>query len=154
MKHLSRHHRSGGSVFIACLLGFNIPGYSATVTRSGAGATGLNLSNLPDSHTSLVPGKLSSTPVAFDRSVTTNEDTSVSITIQGQDPDNSNLTFTNISRPQVDRSEGSPLLPVTDQESVRFRQRSRPSPTFYRFRRDRIGLHHCRRDKRRKYHCE
>src|SRR5262245_10293820 len=73
--------------------------YSATLTSSGAGGTGLSLSNPLDSHTTLVPGTLNSTPVAFDQSVTTNEDTALSITIQGQDPDGSNLTFTNISSP-------------------------------------------------------
>ena len=56
-------------------------------------ATGLTFSDTIDSHTTLVNGSLNSTPVAFDKSVTTNEDTAVSITISGQDPDGSNLTF-------------------------------------------------------------
>ena len=74
--------------------------YSLTISNtSGAGAAGLQLSNPLDSHTTLVPGTLNSTPVAFDQSVTTDEDTGVSITIQGQDPDGSNLTFNSIVGP-------------------------------------------------------
>src|SRR5215471_18318196 len=74
--------------------------YSLTISNtSGAGAAGLQLSNPLDSHTTLVNGTLNSTPVAFDQSVTTDEDTGVSITIQGQDPDGSNLTFNNIVGP-------------------------------------------------------
>jgi hypothetical protein len=87
--------------------------YSATITSSGAGGGGLILSNPLDSHTTLVPGTLNSTPVAFDQSVTTNEDTAVSITIQGQDPDGSNLTFTNISSP-ANGSLGSFSAPSCD----------------------------------------
>lgn len=69
--------------------------YVAKLTSSGAGGTGLSFSNPLDAHTTLVPGSLNSTPVAFDQSVTTNEDNAVNITIQGQDPDGSNLTFKN-----------------------------------------------------------
>src|SRR5205085_12583408 len=41
--------------------------YSITLSSSGAGATGLSLSNPLDSHTTLVGGSLNSTPVAFDK---------------------------------------------------------------------------------------
>src|SRR5213079_1670774 len=60
---------------------------------SGAGATGLAIANPLDSHTTLVGGSLNSTPVAFDQSVSLNEDATLVITLQGQDPDGSNLTF-------------------------------------------------------------
>ena len=60
---------------------------------SGAGATGLAIANPLDSHTTLVPGSLNSTPVAFDQSVSLNEDGTLVITLQGQDPDGSNITF-------------------------------------------------------------
>src|SRR4029434_5474519 len=60
---------------------------------SGVGATGLAIANPLDSHTTLVPGSLNSTPVAFDQSVSLNEDATLVITLQGQDPDGSNLTF-------------------------------------------------------------
>src|SRR6266849_628799 len=70
---------------------------------SGSDGTGITFSDTIDTHTTLVGGTLNSTPVAFDQTgvnaVVTNEDTGVSITIQGQDPDGSNLTFTNISVP-------------------------------------------------------
>src|SRR6185503_6448223 len=66
---------------------------------SGVGAAGLAFNVPLDSHTTIVGGSLNSTPVAFDQTVNTNEDTGVSVTIQGQDPDGSDLTFTNISSP-------------------------------------------------------
>src|SRR6266478_6631975 len=70
---------------------------------SGSDGTGITFSDTIDTHTTLVGGTLNSTPVAFDQigvnAVVTNEDTGVSVTIQGQDPDGSNLTFTNISSP-------------------------------------------------------
>src|SRR6266446_1188367 len=70
---------------------------------SGSDGTGITFSDTIDTHTTLVGGSLNSTPVAFDQTgvnaVVTNEDTGVSVTIQGQDPDGSNLTFTNISSP-------------------------------------------------------
>ncbi len=69
--------------------------YTAVLSSSGAGATGLSFSNPLDSHTTIVGGTLNSTPVTFDQSVNLNEDGSVNITIQGQDPDGSNLTFKN-----------------------------------------------------------
>src|SRR6266446_3756604 len=70
---------------------------------SGSDGTGITFSDTIDTHTTLVGGTLNSTPVAFDQTganaVVTNEDNGVSVTIQGQDPDGSNLTFTNISSP-------------------------------------------------------
>src|SRR6266478_4402886 len=70
---------------------------------SGSDGTGITFSDTIDTHTTLVGGTLNSTPVAFDQigvnAVVTNEDTGVSVIIQGQDPDGSNLTFTNISSP-------------------------------------------------------
>jgi CSLREA domain-containing protein len=91
--------------------------YTLTLTSSGAGGTGLSLSNPLDSHTTLVPGTLNSTPVAFDQSVSTNEDTALSITIRGQDPDGSNLTFNNISAP-AHGSLGSFSAPTCDTAGV------------------------------------
>jgi large repetitive protein len=78
--------------------------YSLSLANSSStDATLLSIANPLDSHTTLVPGSLNSTPVAFDQTglaaVVTNEDTAVNITIKGQDPDGSNLTFTNISSP-------------------------------------------------------
>ncbi len=60
--------------------------YIAKLTSSGAGGTGLSFSNPLDSHTMLV-GSVNSTPVTFDQTVNLNEDGTVNITIQGQDPD-------------------------------------------------------------------
>src|SRR5205814_10061372 len=60
---------------------------------SGAGATGLAIVSPLDTHTTLVPTTLNSTPVAFDQSVSLNEDATLVITLQGQDPDGSNLVF-------------------------------------------------------------
>lgn len=69
---------------------------------SGSDGSGITFSDTIDTHTTL-SGTVNSTPVAFDQTgvaaVVTNEDTGVSITLQGQDPDGSNLTFTNISSP-------------------------------------------------------
>ena len=62
---------------------------------TGSPANNLNFNVTLDSHTTLVGGTLNSTPVAFDQSVNTNEDTPLSITISGQDPDGSSLTFRN-----------------------------------------------------------
>ena len=75
--------------------------YTATLSNpvGGAGASGLSFNVPIDSHTSLVGGSLNSTPVAFDQSVSLNEDATLDITISGQDPDGSVLTFTNISSP-------------------------------------------------------
>jgi|GEM_PF-958927 len=74
--------------------------YSVLIANSsGAAATGLSFNVPLDSHTSLVGGSLNATPVAFDQSVTLNEDATLNITISGQDPEGSNLTFTNISSP-------------------------------------------------------
>ncbi len=68
--------------------------YSALLSNtSGAGATGLSFNVPVDSHTSLIAGSLNSTPVAFDQSVSLNEDATLVITLQGQDPDGSNITF-------------------------------------------------------------
>jgi CSLREA domain-containing protein len=67
--------------------------YTLTLTSSGAGGTGLSIASPLDPHTTLVPGSLNSTPVAFDQSVSLNEDATLVITLQGQDPDGSNLTF-------------------------------------------------------------
>ena len=75
---------------------------------SGAPATGLNFNVPLDSHTTIVPGSLNSTPVAFDQNglngtvaITTNEDPAVPpvITLQGQDPDGSALTFSIVAPP-------------------------------------------------------
>ena len=75
---------------------------------SGAPATGLNFNVPLDSHTTLVPGSLNSTPIAFDQNglngtvaITTNEDPAVPpvITLQGQDPDGSALTFSIVAPP-------------------------------------------------------
>ena len=81
--------------------------YTAKLTSSGAGATGLSFSNPLDPHTALVttPGNvLNSTPVTFDQTFNTIEDVNsgsgVAITIQGQDPDGTvapTLTFRNPS---------------------------------------------------------
>src|SRR3954464_10450005 len=65
----------------------------ALANTSGAGATGLAIANPLDSHTTLVGGSVNSTPVAFDQSVSLNEDATLVITLQGQDPDGSNVTF-------------------------------------------------------------
>jgi CSLREA domain-containing protein len=68
--------------------------YTLTLTNSsGAGATGLAIANPLDSHTTIVGGSLNSTPVAFDQSVSLNEDATLLITLSGQDPDGSNLIF-------------------------------------------------------------
>jgi CSLREA domain-containing protein len=68
--------------------------YTLTLTNSsGAAATGLAIANPLDPHTTFVPGSLNSTPVAFDQLVSLNEDATLQITLQGQDPDGSNLTF-------------------------------------------------------------
>jgi CSLREA domain-containing protein len=79
------------------------PGDTITYTlslanASGAGATGLAIANPLDSHTTLVtiPPSLNSTPVAFDQSVSLNEDATLIITLSGQDPDGTvtpNFTF-------------------------------------------------------------
>src|SRR5207244_9628021 len=53
---------------------------------SGAGATGLAINNPLDAHTTIVGGSLNSTPVAFDQSVALNEDATLVVTLQGQDP--------------------------------------------------------------------
>ena len=75
---------------------------------SGAPATGLNFNVPLDSHTTIVPGSLNSTPIAFDQNglngtvaITTNEDPAVPpvITLQGQDPDGSALTFSIVAPP-------------------------------------------------------
>lgn len=60
---------------------------------SGAGATGLAIANPLDSHTTIVGGTLNSTPVAFDQSVSLNEDGTLVVTLSGQDPDGSSVTF-------------------------------------------------------------
>ena len=74
--------------------------YTATLSNGSAtDATGLTFSVPLDIHTTLVPGSLNSTPVAFDVSATTNEDNAVQITLAGQDPDGQNITFTNIGTP-------------------------------------------------------
>jgi CSLREA domain-containing protein len=78
--------------------GFADPGdtiaYTLSLTNaSGAGATGLAIANPLDSHTTIVPTSLNSTPVGFDQSVSLNEDATLVITLSGQDPDGSNLTF-------------------------------------------------------------
>jgi CSLREA domain-containing protein len=67
--------------------------YTLTLTSSGAGGTGLSIANPLDAHTTIVSSSLNSTPVAFDQSVSLNEDATLVITLQGQDPDGSNLTF-------------------------------------------------------------
>jgi uncharacterized repeat protein (TIGR01451 family) len=75
---------------------------------SGLPATGLNFNVPLDSHTTIVPGSLNSTPIAFDQNglngtvaITTNEDPAVPpvITLQGQDPDGSALTFSIVAPP-------------------------------------------------------
>ena len=77
--------------------------YTATLgNTTGSNANGLSFNDILDSHTAFVGGSIQSTPVAFDISgvaATTNEDTSKVITLQGQDPDGTNLTFTNLSVP-------------------------------------------------------
>src|SRR5262249_50039621 len=61
--------------------------YSVTLdNQSGTDGLGLSFADTLDSHTTQVPGSLNSTPVAFDKSVSTNEDVALSITISGQDP--------------------------------------------------------------------
>jgi hypothetical protein len=72
--------------------------YTLTLANtSGTAATGLAIANPLDPHTTLLAGSLNSTPVAFDQGVTTVEDVNsgsgLTITLQGQDPDGSNLTF-------------------------------------------------------------
>src|SRR5712691_11419531 len=68
--------------------------YSVTLSNtSGSDATGLAFNPTLDPHTTFVAGSIQSTPVAFDHAtVSTNEDTAVVITLQGQDPDGTNIT--------------------------------------------------------------
>ncbi|PYS77282.1 MAG: hypothetical protein DMF66_10405 [Acidobacteria bacterium] len=81
--------------------------YTTTLdnTTGTSDATGLTFSDTIDSHTTLVNGTLNSTPVAFDRtgakSVTTDEDTPVNITLSGQDPDADALTFSIVTPPNA-----------------------------------------------------
>jgi CSLREA domain-containing protein len=67
---------------------------------TGSDATGLVFADSIDPHTTFVPGSIQSTPVAFDHAtVSTNEDTAVVITLQGQDPDGTNLASFSIVTP-------------------------------------------------------
>ena len=69
--------------------------------QTGADATALSFTIPIDSHTTLSGTPLNSTPVAFDVAQTPfNEDAApVTITLAGQDPDGSNLTFSTVTSP-------------------------------------------------------
>ena len=62
--------------------------YSITITNPPAAppATDIQFTDTPDANTTLVPGSVHSTPIAFDQTVTTNEATAVAITLTGFDP--------------------------------------------------------------------
>ncbi|HVQ38070.1 MAG TPA: Ig-like domain-containing protein, partial [Pyrinomonadaceae bacterium] len=67
----------------------------------GSDASGLSFNVPLDSHTTLVPGSIQSTPVTFDKVVPAfNEDAAAqAIVLQGQDPDGTNLTFAIVTGP-------------------------------------------------------
>jgi CSLREA domain-containing protein len=67
----------------------------------GSDASGLSFNVPLDSHTTLVPGSIQSTPVTFDKVVPAfNEDAPAQpIVLQGQDPDGTNLTFAIVTGP-------------------------------------------------------
>src|SRR5438309_5836230 len=76
--------------------------YTVTLgNTTGSDATNLSFSDTLDPHTALVAGSVNGTPVAFDQSVTTNEDTAKIITLVGQDPDGSAVTFSIVTPPPV-----------------------------------------------------
>ncbi|MDT5060593.1 MAG: trimeric autotransporter adhesin, partial [Acidobacteriota bacterium] len=77
--------------------------YSVTLdNQSGSDATNLSFGDTIDPHTTLVPGSIQSTPVAFDLPVPAfDEDppSPIPIILKGQDPDGSNVTFSIVSQP-------------------------------------------------------
>ncbi|MDT4968617.1 MAG: large repetitive protein, partial [Acidobacteriota bacterium] len=76
--------------------------YTATLdNQTGSDATALSFTIPIDSHTTFSAGTLNSTPVAFDVAQTPfNEDAAAqTITLAGQDPDGSNLTFSTVTSP-------------------------------------------------------
>src|SRR5918911_1292824 len=77
------------------------PGDKITYTvqlgnTTGTDATGLIFTDTVDSHTTLDNTSINSTPVAFDQSVSTDEDTQKAITLTGQDADGNSITFVNV----------------------------------------------------------
>src|SRR5436309_5445013 len=74
--------------------------YTATLGNTTAtDATGLSFNDVLDSHTSFVAGSIKSTPVCFDQSTNTNEDTATAITLTGHDPDGDAITFSIVTPP-------------------------------------------------------
>jgi hypothetical protein len=59
---------------------------------SGSDATGVTFTDQIDPSTTLVPGSVNTTPIAYDKSVTTNEDTAVAIVV-GADAENDPVTI-------------------------------------------------------------
>jgi Big-like domain-containing protein len=76
--------------------------YTVTITNTGsAGLDGVQLSDAPDANTTLVPGSIHSTPLAYGQAAATNEDTFVDITLTGADADGDPLTFSIVTPPAI-----------------------------------------------------
>ena len=74
--------------------------YTATFdnTTGSLDGTSITFTDTFDTHTTLT-GSVNSTPVAFDQSVNTNEDTAAPITLTGEDPDGTALSLFTIVTP-------------------------------------------------------
>ncbi len=90
--------------------------YTATLSNpsGGAGATGLSFNVPIDSHTTL-DSPVQSTPVAFDQVFPAfNEDSGAqNITLMGQDPDGSDVTFSIVTPPDVAKGSLGSIGTVT-----------------------------------------
>lgn len=93
--------------------------YTLSLTNTGATTLqGVVLEDLLDSHLDLVPGSLEVTPLAYDQSLSTDEDQTLSLTLTGFDGNGDPLTFTITGEPAHGARSGlAPNLTYTPAEN-------------------------------------
>lgn len=80
--------------------------YTVVIGNSGVDATGVDFDDTIDPNTTLTPGSIKSTPLAYSQSLTILEDNAQQIAMTGNDPDGGSLTFS-INTPPTKGGLGS-----------------------------------------------
>ncbi|MFA5836998.1 MAG: Ig-like domain-containing protein [Bellilinea sp.] len=101
--------------------------YNLTLTNNGADAQGVIVQDPLGPNLSLVPGSLEVTPLAYDQSLTTPEDTPLDLMLTGSDGDGDSLAFSVTAGPTHGSLSGTapnltytPTLDFTGVDSITF----------------------------------